>query len=86
MVKEAKAINAKLGGKPLWTMAIKKEMDNVGVAFDIWPKGEKALSGWMKASSHIIFSVKMDFMCKAWWMKDGHKIPDATTSSYVGMV
>ena len=42
--------------------------------------------GWFKASGHIIFDVKMDFTRKARWVKDGHKTPDSTTSSFAGVV
>jgi len=28
----------------------------------------------------------MDFTQKAWWVKDGHKTPDSTTSSFAGVV
>ncbi len=42
--------------------------------------------GWHKASGYIVFDVKMDFTWKARWIKDGHKTPDSTTSSFAGVV
>ena len=66
--------------------AITKEMTNVGIAFTILNEGKKAPPGWTKASSHMVFDVKMDFTRKARWVKDGHRSPDPTTSSYAGVV
>jgi hypothetical protein len=37
-------------------------------------------------SGHIVFDVKMDFTCKAQWVKDGHKMPDSITPSFAGVV
>jgi hypothetical protein len=70
----------------LWADALKKEMGNVCVAFEILGQNAKALPGWFKASGHIIFDVKMDFTRKAHWVKDGHKTPDSKTSSFAGVV
>jgi hypothetical protein len=39
-----------------------------------------------KASGQIVFDAKMDFTRKARWVKDGHKTPDSTTSSFAGVV
>ena len=63
-----------------------KEMRNLNIALEYLELGEKAPPGWFKASGHIIFDVKMDFMWKAWWVKDGHKTPDSATSSFAGVV
>ena len=63
-----------------------KKMRNLNIAFEYLEPGEKAPPGWFKASGHIIFDVKMDFTWKAWWVKDGHKTPDSTTSSFAGVV
>ena len=61
-------------------------MGNVGVAFEILSPNTKAPLGWYKASGHIIFDVNMDFTRKARWVKDGHKTPNSTTSSFAGVV
>ena len=66
--------------------ALAKEMTNLMIAFEIQEGGRKAPPGWFKASGHIIFDVKMDFTRKARWVKDGHKTPNSTTSSYAGVV
>lgn len=56
------------------------------IAFEILEDGLKAPPGWFKATGHIIFDVKMDFTRKARWVKDGHKTPNSTTSSFAGVV
>ena len=70
----------------LWQDTLAKEMGNVCVAFEILSSNAKAPPGWYKASGHIIFDVKMDFTRKARWVKDGHKTPNSTTSSFAGVV
>ena len=66
--------------------AINKKMTNIGIDFSILSEGEKDPVGWIKASDHLVFDVNMDFTRKARWVKDGHRTPDPTTSSYVGVV
>jgi hypothetical protein len=66
--------------------SLAKEMRKLNIAFEYLEPGEKAPPGWFEASGHIIFDVKMDFTRKAWWVKDGHKTPDSTTSSFAGVV
>jgi hypothetical protein len=70
----------------LWQNALAKEMGNVCVAFKILGPNAKAPPGWHKASGYIVFDVKMDFTWKAQWVKDGHKTPDSTTSSFARVV
>ena len=70
----------------LWQKEIDKEMTNVGVAFQVLEEGEKAPPGWSKASGHIVFDVKMDFMRKAQWVLDGHRQSDPKGSTYAGVV
>lgn len=84
-VQEAKKLDVK-NNNTLWEDAIKKEMYNVSIAFDILEEGKSAPPGWMKSSGHIIFDVKMDFTRKARWVKDGHKTPDPDWSTYAGFV
>ncbi len=84
-VKNAIEIDCK-NKNSLWADALKKEMGNMCVAFEILGQNAKAPPGWFKASGHIIFDVKMDFTWKAHWVKDGHKTPDLKTSSLAGVV
>ena len=72
----------KENGNSFWTDSVNLEMSNVGIAFEVLKVGQKAPPGWRKSSGHIIFDVKMDFTCKARWVKDGHRTPDPITSSY----
>jgi hypothetical protein len=77
----------KKNGNTLWGDAIKKEMTNVGVAFEILPEDGQPPPGWSKVSGHIIFDVKMDYTRKARWVLNGHLTPDATdVSTYAGVV
>ena len=73
-------------GDTLWKDSLANEMGNLMIAFKILEPGQKAPPGWFKAKGHIIFDVKMDFTRKARWVKDGHKTPDSTTSSFGGVV
>ena len=66
--------------------ALAKEMYNIGVAFEILAKGQQAPRGWHKVTGHLVWDVKMDFTCKARWVLDGHKTPDAEGSTYAGVV
>ena len=73
-------------GNTLWCDAIKKEMTNVGIAFEVLEEGEKAPVAWRKVSRHLVFNVKMDFTRKARWVLEGHKTPKPTGSTYAGVV
>ncbi len=69
-----------------WQDALKKEMGNICIAFEIPGPNNKAPPGWHKALGHIVFDVKIDFTRKARWVKDGHKTPESLTSSFAGVV
>ena len=56
-VKHAIEIDSK-NGNTLWQDALKKEMGNVCIAFDILGPNERAPPGWSKASGHIVFDIK----------------------------
>lgn len=73
-------------GNTTWRDAIKLEMFNVGVAFEVLEEGAKAPAGWSKVTGHLVFDVKMDFTRKARWVLDGHKTPDILGSTYAGVV
>lgn len=69
-----------------WRDAIKKEMDNVMIAFevlgddDVLPKNSKLLG------VHMVFTVKMDLTRKARLVADGHRTPDPDFTTYAGVV
>ena len=84
-VEHALAID-KRNGNTFWRDAIRKEMANVGIAFQILEEHESLPPAYTKSSGHMIFDVKMDFTLKARWVKDGHRTPNSETSSYAGVV
>ena len=69
-----------------WQDAIKLEMSNVGVAFNILETGESPPPGYTKSSGHIAYDVRMIFQRKYRWVKDGHRTPDPDTSSCAGVI
>ena len=73
-------------GNTMWNDALKKEMYNVGVAFEILDEGAHAPHGWRRVTEHLVWDVKMDFTRKARWVLDGHKTPDPIGSTYAGVV
>ena len=84
-VEHAFELNRK-NGNNLWKDALKMEMYNIVVAFEILEDGKTAPAGYTKVSGHLISSVKMDFRRKARWVLDGHKTPDPVGSKYAGVV
>ncbi len=84
-MKNAIEIDCK-NGNTFWQDTLAKDMGNFCVAFEILGPNAKAPPSWHKALGHIVFDVKMDFTQKARWIKDGHKTPDSTTSSFAGIV
>ena len=86
-VAHAHELNNKMGPTcTFWRDAIKKEMYNVEVAFEILKQNKKPPPGWHKVTGHIVFDVKMDFTRKARWVLDGHKTADPIISTYAGVV
>jgi hypothetical protein len=65
----------RFNGNTLWMDALKLEMHNVGVAFEVLEDGKSAPQGWAKTSGRIIWDLKMDFTRKARWVLDCHKLP-----------
>ena len=84
-VKHAHEIDSR-NGNTMWRDTLKKEMYNVGVAFEILDEGAHAPHGWKQVTRHLVWDVKMDFTRKAMWVLDGHKTPDPIGSTYAGVV
>ena len=84
-IEDAKRLDD-LNGNTFWMDALKKEMQNIGIAFEILESGIPAPSGWSKASGHLVWDVKMDFTRKARWVLDGHKCHDPVGSTFAGVV
>ena len=73
-------------GNTFWRDAIKKEMANVMVAFDMLEDDENLPVHFKKLGVHLIFDVKMDMTRKARLVADGHKTADPIGSTYAGVV
>jgi hypothetical protein len=76
----------RINGNTLWMDALKLEMHNVGVVFEVLEDGKSAPQGWAKASGHIIWDLKMDFTREAGWVLDCHKLPPPEGSTHAGVV
>ena len=68
------------GGMP------EKEMKNLNVAFDILEDHHELPPGYAKASGHLIWDVRMTLERKVRRVKEGHKTPEPTWSTYAGVV
>ena len=69
-----------------WRDAIRKEMQNVSVAFDFLPANHQLDADYKYLPCHLIFDVKMDFTRKARFVADGHRVADPVHSTYAGVV
>ena len=84
-IEHAKQLD-RMNGNTLWMDALKKEMHNVGIAFEVLEEGQRAPKGWKHASGHLVWDVKMDFTRKARWVLDGYKCPTPEGTTYAGVV
>ena len=84
-IQEAYALDA-ANGNTLWRDAINKEMENLKVAFDILEPNKPLPKGYTHASGHLVFDVRMTLERKARWVKDGHRTPEPSWSTYAGVV
>jgi hypothetical protein len=75
-----------LSGTDLWHQAIMKEMRNNAVAFKYLEDGEHVPPGSQWIPFHIIFDVKCDFTCKAWYVAGGHWTDAPTQLTYSSIV
>jgi hypothetical protein len=85
-IQHAFAIDKK-NGNDTWARALKKEIANVGIAFEVLDNGKDPPPGWSKTSGHLVFDIKMSLERKARWVLDhGHLTPYADYSTYAGVV
>ena len=54
------ALDAK-NGNTLWADAISKELENVGIAFEVLPDGKKAPIYHQFVIYHMVFNIKMEY-------------------------
>lgn len=73
-------------GNTLWQDAIKKEMENNRIAFELLQRGEMPPPGYKKIRCHMNFEVKMDLRRKARYVAGGHLTDPPTTMTYSTVV
>jgi hypothetical protein len=49
----------------IWRDGVEMELHNVGISFEVLENDTSTPVGWHKATGHLIFDEKMDFMWKA---------------------
>ena len=77
----------KKNGNTLWADAVKREMDNVRVAFRILKDGEVIPIGYQQVRCHMIFDIKQeDFRRKAHLVTGGHTTEAPATITYASVV
>ena len=70
----------------VWRDAVKKEMDNVSVAFEILEGDRSPSPMHIKLDTNLIFDVKMDFTRKARYVGRGDKVPKPEETTFAGVV
>ena len=75
-----------INGNCLRQEAIDLEMANVRVDFGILEPNKHAPIGCKASSGHLVYDGKMDFTCKARWVKDGHKTSYPDQCTHAGVV
>jgi len=73
-------------GDHFWRDAIKKEMHNVGIAFEMLDDEKRPPVGWKQVTGHSVFDLKIDFTRKVRWVLDGHKTGTPDKSAHAGVV
>ena len=73
-------------GNTYWRDAIREEMSNIRVAFDILDALRNVEPGRIYLDCYMCFEVKMDFRRKARYVANGSKIPDLNSTTYAGVV
>ena len=69
-----------------WRNAIKKEMDAVGIAFEILDEDAAGPVGYQKIACHMIFDIKMDLTRKARLVAGGHMTEPPSSITYASVV
>jgi hypothetical protein len=82
---EAVALDRK-NGNTLWQDAVKKEMNNVKVAFDFKDNRSQVPNGFKRIDCHIIYDVKFDLTRKARYVGGGHRTQVPASMTYLSVV
>ena len=73
-------------GTTFWFDAIKKEMKNVGVAFNILEDDQPIPVGHALLKVHMVLDIKADFTRKARLVAGSHLLPTPNVNAYAGVV
>lgn len=73
-------------GNTLWADAIKKEMKNSRIAFQLLGREERAPVGFKQITCHLVFDVKMDLTRKARYVAGGHLTDPPSSMTYSSVV
>ena len=84
-IEEALELDRK-NGNTYWHDAIKKEMDNVKIAFNILDNKSDIPLGYKSLTVHMVFDVKMDFTRKARLVGGGHLTDEPSSMTYSSVV
>ena len=84
-VKEAMLLDEK-NGNHLWEEAIKKEMKNARVAFQLLEREDKPPPGYKRITCHLIFDVNFDLTRKARYVAGGHLTDPPSSLTYASVV
>lgn len=77
----------KRNGNTLWQDAIRKEMNNVRVAFKILEDGESVPPTYQQIRCHLVFDIKQeDFRWKARFVVGGHMTDASGATNYASVV
>ena len=76
----------KENGNTFWRDSIKKEMDNVAVAFELLPEGDEPSPMHKHINCKLIFDVKMDFTRESRLMAQGFMATTPSKCTYAGVV
>ena len=84
-VKEALELDRK-NGNMYWSDAIRKEYDDVKVAFKLLDDGESIPPTFQEITCHLIFEVKFDLRRKARYVAGGHLTTAPSSITYSSVV
>ena len=73
-------------GNTFWTDAIRKEYENVKVAFNLLDDGSRPPPGFTEITCHLVFEVKFDLRRKARYVAGGHLTDPPSVMTYSSVV
>ena len=76
----------KQNGDSHWKDVVKKEMENIMIAFKVLDPSERVPVRHSRLKVHLVFGIQLDLTRKARLVADGHLTPDPVDSTYDGVV